>query len=202
MTFSEGWQARAITWRIATTLALFALAGLASWMNRPRAWPTVITASACIWFAYWLQSNISTFTDPRHLRALRAAVKAARPKTALRYGDVLLDVSKPSWWDTTIHRITETDLADARADLLMGAQVTTVRYEVFFIRGRYTIIGLRGAHAAKAGADGELEIMPSPRMSSYRRMRAMQSAGRSGALHVTPAEIADLLHQLQQAEPM
>ncbi|MGW0587476.1 hypothetical protein [Streptosporangium sp. NPDC002607] len=197
-------HARAVAWRMAITLAMFTLAGLAAALDRPRMWPVVVAASFCIWFAYWLHHSTATFADPQQLRALQAAAKAIPPDAVLWHDGMLLQVSKPSWGERemTIYRTTEADRAEARADLSAGARITTVMYEMFVIRGRYMITGIRGAHTAESDTDGSLKFIASPKTSTYKRIRALRAAGRSGALHVTPEEIAGLLHQLQHAEQL
>ncbi|MEV7907773.1 hypothetical protein [Streptomyces anulatus] len=193
---------RAVAWRMAITLTLFTLAGLAASLERPRAWSAATAASFCIWYAYWLHHSTATFTDPQQIRALQAAAKAAPLNTPLRHDGMLLQVSKSSWWETTIYRTALADEVEARADLWAGAQLTTLMYEVFVIQGRYIITGMRGAHTAESDTDGSLKFVDPPRTSTYKRIRARRAAGRAGVLHVTPEEIAGLLHQLRHAQPL
>ncbi|MEU8383759.1 hypothetical protein [Streptosporangium sp. NPDC048865] len=197
-------RAHAVAWRVAITLTLFAIAGLAAALDRPRMWLVVATGSFCIWFAYWLHHNTATFADPRQIRALQAAAKAIPPGAVLLHDGMLLQVSKPSWGekDMTIYRSAEAARAEARADLSAGAQITTVMYEVFVIRGRYMITSMRGAHTVEADTDGSLRFITPPKTSTYKQIRALRAAGRSGALHVTSEEIDGLLHQLRHAEQL
>ncbi|GAT71356.1 hypothetical protein PS9374_07047 [Planomonospora sphaerica] len=184
----------------AFTLAAFAGgASVAIWKvwDRDRVPPTAGAALALFGLWFWMIARTRTFADPARLRELIALTRTL-PAKADAPETVLLRTIDRGRRSVAISRTPLSALAEAQAELNLGAPISTAGYELFVVTP-YTITCHRGSVTMERDGNGATRIgLPGP-LTDRAVLRELMFNAKTGTTYVTDAEITELAHQLRQA---